>query len=190
MDKIEIYDLLNYVDASRRRRDAACSKVLENPGFLGPLLAIGYQDVHPISSRAFWVLEYVTKEHLFLLLPYLDAFTEKLGEIRLDASVRPAAKICESLLKAYFATTLNSVQKEITQQHLEKMTICFFDWLIGDQKVAVKAYSMTGLLLLGRKFEWIHPELKQIVTENYAKGSAAYQARARMTLKELHKVGP
>jgi hypothetical protein len=75
----------------------------------------------------------------------------------------------------------------MTLSHLEHMATSCFDWLIGDQKVAVKAYSMTCLLLLGRKFDWIHPELKLVLTENYAQGSAAYQARAGIILGKLNK---
>jgi hypothetical protein len=73
----------------------------------------------------------------------------------------------------------------LTHNHLELITASCFDWLIGDHKVAAKVYAMTSLLLLGRKFEWIHPELKMVIEQNYASGSAAYKARARMTLEKL-----
>ncbi|MGB3152866.1 MAG: adenylosuccinate lyase, partial [Maribacter sp.] len=65
--------------------------------------------------------------------------------------------------------------------------VACFDWLIGNHKVAAKAYSMTCLLFLGRKFDWIHPELKLVLEQNYASGSAAYKARARMTLAKINK---
>jgi hypothetical protein len=189
VDKTEIYELLNYVDATRKKRIAAACKALDNPDMLEPLLTIGIQNHRQISSRAFWILEYVAKENLTCLLPYLDTFTGNLGKIVLDSSIRPAAKICECLIKTYFSKTGNTVQQEMTLTHLEHMAACCFDWLIGEQKVAVKVYSMTCLLLLGRKFDWIHPELKLILAENYAHGSAAYRARARITLEKLNKAG-
>jgi hypothetical protein len=46
---------------------------------------------------------------------------------------------------------------------------------------------MTTLLLLGKDITWIHPELQVILKQNYDNGSAAYKARARMTLKALKK---
>jgi len=73
----------------------------------------------------------------------------------------------------------------MTPYHLEQMGAACFDWLIGEHKVAAKAYSMTSLLLLGHRFEWIHPELKMVLQQNYSSGSAAYKARARITLSKL-----
>jgi len=46
---------------------------------------------------------------------------------------------------------------------------------------------MTCLLLLGRKFDWILPELKMVLEQNYENGSAAYKARARMTIEKINK---
>ena len=46
---------------------------------------------------------------------------------------------------------------------------------------------MTTLLLLGKNIAWIHPELQLILKQNYESGSAAYKARARMTLKALEE---
>lgn len=72
------------------------------------------------------------------------------------------------------------------KNHLTQITTTCFDWLIGNQKVAAKAYSMTSLLMLGSKFDWIWPELRLILEQNYHNGSPAYQARARMTLAKLN----
>lgn len=159
--------------------------VLNDQNLVAPLLEIAFYADDPISSRACWVLEFVLKEKLDYLLPYLEKFTTSIAHLHLDSSVRPMAKICEFLLKAYFSRTINEVQKMLTEQHLERITTACFDWLIGKQKVAVKAYSMTCLQLLGQKFNWIHPELKMVLEQNYADGSAAYKARARMTLAKI-----
>lgn len=139
----------------------------------------------PISNRACWVIEFTAKENLAFLFPYLNYFTQNLNRVHLDSSVRPLAKICEFLIKAYFSKNDPEVRKVLTENYLERITTACFDWLIGDHKVAAKAYSMTSLLLLGRKFSWIHPELKMVLEQNYASGSAAYKARARHTLAKL-----
>lgn len=105
--------------------------------------------------------------------------------MKLDSSVRPIAKICEFLIKAYFSKNINETKSVLKEIHLEQITTACFDWLIGEHKVAAKAYSITSLLLLGQKYEWIHPELKMVLEKNYPEGSAAYKARARMTLAKL-----
>ncbi len=162
------------------------SLILENPDLIRPLLEIVFEEKDPISNRASWVLEFTLKKKLQYIYPHLDFFTSNINSIRLDSSVRPLAKICEFLTKAYFSKTKNEAQKALKEIHLKAMSASCFDWLIGNYKVAAKAYSMTSLLLLGRKFNWIHPELKMVLEQNYAEGSAAYKARARMTLAKIN----
>jgi hypothetical protein len=159
--------------------------VLTNPDIIAPLLEIAFTLDDPISSRACWVLEFTAKVHLPYIFPHLDTFTSKIGTVYLQPSVRPMAKICEYLIKSYFSRNTNATQTVLTNDYLERITTACFDWLIGENKVAAQAYSMTCLLLLGRKFDWILPELKMILEKNYTNGSAAYKARARLTLAKI-----
>jgi len=202
----ELYHALDYVNHSRTKRAEMSALMLEKPQLIKPLMDIAFTVDDPISNRACWILEFTAKENLSYLLPYLDEFTVNLKKVHFDSSVRPMAKICEYLIKAYFSKknnghhrtpnesrqplhetkkALTKTKKALTSTHLERITAACFDWLIGEHKVAAQAYSMTCLLLLGEKFEWIHPELKMILEQNYASGSAAYKARARMTLAKI-----
>jgi hypothetical protein len=183
--KKELSQSLDYINATKGKRAEMATIVLSNKDLLEPLMEIAFDVDNPISSKACWILEYVAKGNLDYILPFIDVFTHKIGGLKLDSSVRPMAKICESLTKAYFSKTKNKTKETLTHNHLELMATACFDWLIGEHKVEAKVYSMTSLLLLGRKFEWIHPELKMILQLNYASGSAAYKARAKMTLEKL-----
>lgn len=185
MTKDELYDSLSYVNHSREKRLEMALVVKKNPNLVPLLLEIAFTIDDPISSRACWVLEFTAKETIDFIFPYLDTFTENCGLVRLDSSIRPMAKICEYLVKAYFSKEKNAVQNALNEIHLERLATVCFDWLITEQKVAPQAYAMTCLLLLGRKFDWIHPELKLVLERNYAFGSAAYKARARMTLQKI-----
>ena len=188
MTKKELYQSLDDINATRRKRTEMANMVQSNTDLLKPLLEIAFDVDNPISSKACWILEYVAKENLDYILPFIDIFSHKIGGLKLDSSVRPMAKICECLIKAYFSKNPNKTQTTLTTQNLEQIATSCFDWLIGEHKVAAKAYSMTSLLLLGRKFEWIHPELKMVLQQNYSSGSAAYKARARMTLSKLNSL--
>lgn len=181
----ELYQSLEYVNHSREKRAEMSVLVIKNPSLVEPLMQIAFDVDNPISSRACWVLEFAAKENLAYIFPYLENFTLNLGKVHLDSSVRPMAKICEFLVQAYFSKKENRIKLKLTEPHLERITTTCFDWLIGNHKVAAKAYSMTCLLLLGRKYEWVHSELKMVLEQNYSKGSAAYKARARMTLAKL-----
>lgn len=185
MTKQELYESLDYVNHSRQKRLEMALLIITNPEMVEPLLEIAFDVNDPISSKACWVLEYTANKDLSYIHPHIDILTDKIKTVKLDSSIRPMAKICEFLIKAYFSKAKNKTQNVLTIDHLDQIAIACFDWLIGDHKVATKAYSMTSLLLLGRKFEWIHPELKMVLEQNYAAGSAAYKARARMTLSKL-----
>lgn len=185
MNKAQLYKALDYVNHSREKRMEMSMLVSENPNLVKPLLEISFEDNDLISSKASWVLEFTAKENLTYLFAHLDEFTATIGTLKLDSSVRPMAKICEYLIKGYFQKKDSKVIKALNEKHLEKITSACFDWLIGNHKVAAQAYSMTCLLLLGRRYDWIHPELKIILEQNYANGSAAYKARARMTLAKI-----
>ncbi len=185
MSEDELYDKLRYLDHTREKRRKMAKVILDEPRLIEPLLAIISAVDDPISCRASWVLERVARQDIAHIYPHLERFTALVQKVRLDSAVRPMAKISELLMQAYFSKTPNPAHQRLTSEQLEKITTACFDWLIGEHKVAAQAYAMHSLLLLGLKFDWIHPELKIILEQNYARGSAAYKARARMTLKKL-----
>ncbi len=190
MTEKELYIKLEYTDHTREKRSKMADFILGEPSLIKTLLAIIGKIKDPISCRASWILESVIRKELSYLFPHLDSFTALLDRVHLDSAVRPMAKICELLIIAYYSKTPNKSQQHVTNSQLERIAAVCFDWLIGDHKVAAKAYSMTTLVLLGRTYDWIHPELQIILEKDYAKGSAAYKARARMTLKIIGRLKP
>jgi hypothetical protein len=46
---------------------------------------------------------------------------------------------------------------------------------------------MKALFVLGKKYNWVHDELKNIIEQDYANHSAAYQGATRNLLKKLNK---
>jgi hypothetical protein len=187
MTKEELCEALNYVNATRENRNKMATKIEENPQLIPILIEISKDNLDPISCKASWLLESLIKKELKFILPYIDTFTRSLSSLNLQSSIRPASKICSLLVENHYSNKTALSKKALTKQHLNTIAEAAFDWLIGDHKVAPKAYSMTTLLLLGKDIPWIHPELQVILKQNYDNGSAAYKARARMTLKALKK---
>lgn len=187
MTKEELKEALNYVSASRENRSKMASKIEENLKLIPILIEIIKDDIEPISCKAAWVLEYVAKKDLQLIYTHIHPFLNSLKHISLESSIRPASKICQLLALNEFPKKSKTTLQTLSVSQLNMITESAFDWLIGEHKVAPKAYSMTTLLLIGKKIKWIHPELSQILKKNYESGSAAYKARARMTLKVLEK---
>lgn len=183
----QLYSELNYVNHSREKRKYYATIVLNNPDLLPILLKVVFDINDKISARAAWLFEFVARENLNAILPYLDTYIENMHTVRLDAAVRPMAKVAEYLTVAYDHQTANETQQKLTITHRKKITEACFDWMLSNQKVAVKAYSMRTLYILGKEFDWIHAELLLILERDYNTHSAAFKARARDIIKKIRK---
>jgi len=93
------------------------------------------------------VFEFACGENLEASIPYLDTFTKNIGKVHLDPAVRPVAKVCEYLVKAYYSRKDNEIKSALTLEHQEQIIEACFDWMINDEKIAPKAYSMNSLYL-------------------------------------------
>ena len=187
MTKEELYKELSYINHSRDNRKKYASLVISNPDLIPKVIDILFQVNDKTSFRAAWLLEFVARENLDSILPYLDGFIENMHTVHLDPAVRPVAKICEYLIEAYYHRDNNHTKDYLKLAHKEKIIELSFDYMITDQKVAAKAYSMNSLYLLGKEYDWIHPELAMILERDFNSGTAAFKARARHLLKKLKK---
>ena len=186
MTKNQLYNELNYVNHSREKRLHYANLVINNPDLVTPLLDILFNVDDKISCRAAWVFEFMCGEKLEAIIPHLDTFTQNLSKVHLDSAVRPVAKVCEYLIKAYYSKHDNSIKTALTEAHKEKITEACFDWMINDEKIAPKAYSMNSLFLLGKEYDWIHPELAIILERDFQMQSSGFKARARHILKKIN----
>ncbi|MEH6679402.1 MAG: adenylosuccinate lyase [Sediminicola sp.] len=177
----ELTIALSTIDHSLDHRKGMALRITADPSLVLPLLKTAFSGKDPQYIKACWVLELVAKENLQLLVAHLESFLENVPYLRSESALRPMAKICEYLATAHF------VKGSITLdgKHLDLMASICFDWLIGNHKVATKAYAMESLYLLGKQFTWIHPQLGPVLEQNYALGSAAYMARARAVLSKM-----
>ena len=183
----QLYQELNYVNHSREKRLYYANLVIDHPDLIPKLLEILFMVDDKISCRAAWVFEFMCGERLEASIPYLNDFTENIHKVHLDSAVRPVAKVCEYLIKAYYSKHPNNIKKALTPKHKEKIIEACFDWMINDEKIAPKAYAMNALYLLGQDEDWIHPELVMILERDYQMQSSGFKARARHILKKVKK---
>lgn len=182
-----LYEKLNNIKAYRQTRLDIARWVLDRPETIDELLSFCFEVDAEISYKATWILEFVCIEKLELLYPKLDLFFKNLPKVYRDQALRPLAKICEMLTKAYYIEKNASALQFLNTSHKEQMTSLCFDWLITDQKVAAKVYAMTALYFLGTEYKWIHPELESIIKQNISNAMPAYKARGKHVLKQLAK---
>ena len=187
MANSELKKQLSYHRAYRANRLKAAHWVIDHPSCIPELLRYCFEDRSELSYKAAWAFEFVFIEDPGYLYPYFDYFFEKLPLVKLDQIVRPMAHICERLCIRYYKKKDPELHKYLKEDHKLIMTECSFDWLITDQKVACQVRAMTCLVYLGTEYDWIHPELKQILQERIHTGSAGYKSRAKKTLEQIAK---
>lgn len=180
-----LYNELNYVNHSREKRLKYANLVIDNPDLIPKLLDILFMVDDKVSCRAAWVLEFMCGEQLEAIIPHLDAFTKNMHKVHLDPAVRPVAKICEYLTKAYYSKHETKIKTALTPEYKERITEVCFDYMINDEKIAPKAYAMNTLFLLGTDYDWIHPELALILERDFQMQSSGFKARARHILKKI-----
>ena len=183
----QLYEELNYVNHSRENRRKYANLIINNPQLYPKLLEILFMVNDKISCRAAWVFEFACGENLETTIPYLDMFTASIGKVHLDSAVRPVAKVCEYLVKAYYSRKDNPIKKALIPKYQERIIETCFDWMINDEKIAPKAYSMNSLYLLGKDHDWIHPELKIILERDFQMQSSGFKARARHIIAKIEK---
>lgn len=174
---LAFYQLIEESTAHRLNREFIRDYVIQNPDKLQFLIEIAMNENDKIHHKACWSLELIFELQLELILPFLDDFTSKIAFYKNDSAIRPISKICLFLSKS------KTIKLTVNQE--TKIIETCLDWLIQDEKVASKAYSMRALYNFGKKHPWIHEELKSILTQDYPNHSAAYKAAAKDILKKL-----
>ncbi|GAA4961013.1 adenylosuccinate lyase [Algibacter aquimarinus] len=187
MTSEQLYKEISNISALRENRLRYANMVLNDMTLFPKLIDILFMVDDKVSCRAAWVFEFVCTKYIYAIIPYLDHFTTHLKSIHLDSAVRPVAKVCELIATTYYSKTPNTLQKALSPSHRELIVEACFDWMISDQKVAPKAYSMQTLFLLGKDNGWIHDELALILEQDFQKQSAGFKARAKRILHKIKK---
>ena len=173
--------------ALRINRQRVADLVLSNQKLFPILLEIVFDINIKTSIKAAWVLEFVCTEKLHWLFPYLDYFAQNMAKVTFESAIRPVAKISGFLASDYTSNNESTIKKYLTKEHIDVIIETGFDWLIGNQKIAVKVYCMEMLYLFGKDYDWVHQELKLIIEQNIVKESCGYQARGKKILSWINK---
>lgn len=174
----QIYDSTIYRESRVYFRDW----VLKEPELMEEIASIAFDLNDEFHIKACWIIELLAVSKIELLTPYLTKFCNSVSKYNNDSAIRVMAKTAFLILKENYS---NKAQFTLTNNQLEQLTACCMDWLISDQKVATKSYSAEALFILGKYQSWIHPELKQILSEGYNQHSAAYKATARKIIGKI-----
>ncbi|SFU39257.1 hypothetical protein SAMN05216480_102200 [Pustulibacterium marinum] len=168
----------------RFERDIVKSRPLQRE-----LIQLCFDDDQEMSVKACWLFESVYL-HRVRIFPYIfPTLVENVHRLKHDSAKRPMLRVLYNFLERTrfpiaFGYPFRSI---ITPEKKEKIIEVCFDWLIGNEKVAIKAYAMRILELIGKDSDWVYPELTLILQENMEKHSAAYKAAAKDVLKKMRR---
>lgn len=181
--------VLNNMDnPARENRKTASNIVLQQPNLIKKIVDLTFDVDNKLSIKAAWVLEWICTHHgIDHIILYLDTFTQNIQKVHFDSAVRPCAKICEHIAKAYTSKKEHDIKKALTQKHIDLIIETGFDWLISQQKIAVKAYTMQTLYLFGRSTDWALQELDHIIRTQVIHESKGCEARGRKILALIQK---
>lgn len=173
----EHYAQITSIKAYRATRDYYKLRAFEDAEFLGSLVAIGCDLHDKFHYKALSILELVAEERIALILPYLDQFCSVLSKFTQDPAVRPASKIC-----LFLAT-----KKEVVLTPFQEAKIIegCLDFIIRDAKVATVAYALRTLFRLGQKQDWVHDELRQLLSRELNNPSPGMKFVVKETLQRL-----
>ena len=169
-------------------RQKVANIILQDKKLFKTLIFITFNIDDKLSIKASWILEWIcTHHHLTWILPYIDLFSEKINTVKFDSAIRRCAKIYEHLAIAYDSKKSIGNKNYLTTKHIEKIVSTGFDWLMTPQKIAVRAYAMQTLYIFGLYEDWIHPELKHLITNTIIHESKGTKAKGNLILQLIEK---
>ncbi len=189
MTEKELFPILNSGRLSKPQIDQLVGNLVKQPQLAKILFEAIFVEDQQGTFNASWAFDHLMRKKLEYILPFFNDFANRLAELRTESCIRPMAHVCEMVCMAYFKKKDPAFTQHITDSQLEQiMTVCF-DWLISPMNIAPKVFSMTSLYYLGQKFDWVHPELKQVLQDTYADGTPGFRSRAKKTLDKLAQLG-
>lgn len=183
-----IEQLQNISDARKENREKVADIVLNDKNLHQELVRITFDVENELSIKASWILEWICTHHtLKIVLENLNHFTTNLKHLTFDSAIRPCAKICEQLAIAFFDKNNDLIKQHLSEKHKKQLIETGFDWLMTNQKIAVKAYTMHTLFLFGKEQNWIHEELKYLIETKIIFESKGTKARGKKVLALIEK---
>ena len=132
-------------------------------------------DNYRLAQRAGWSLSWAARKKPEMIMPYIKDLVAQMQRTDVhNAVVRNSVRILEMVdIPEIF--------------HGEVMNACFGFIETPSTPIAVKAFSLTTLFNLSKKYPEIGPELKLIIEERWDTETAAFRSRGKKILFALKR---
>jgi len=126
-----------------------------------------------LAQRAAWSVSWAAKKKPVMIAPHIKDLVSVLHKNNVhDAVIRNSVRVLQEIY----------IPKKF---HGEVMDACFRFLEKPATPVAIKAFSLTTLFSLSKKYPEIKAELKLMIEEGWEHESAAFKARAKKILPKL-----
>ena len=152
-----------------------CNKIVKYIGNdkkrFAELMKLFFEGEYRTTQRAAWPMSNCVRAHPELINPYFKKLLDKLANPKEgDSVLRNTVRLLQDV--------------DIPEKfHGKLMTLCFDFIQSNDTAVAIKAFSLTILKNLSKKYPEIIPEVKSIIEERWDHETAAFRTRAKSFLK-------
>jgi hypothetical protein len=172
------HDRIAKSNASTNCRNGIRDFVIENPEYMTELVALATDLSNKNHYKAIWIIEMLVETHTKTLVPYIDRICKTISKYKHESALRGMSRT------AYFLSISKVIS--LTENQKEKLIEICLDWLIGDAKVAPKAYAMYTLCYYAQKEDWLKEELRNIINKDFYNQSAGYKAAAKEVLRKIN----
>lgn len=179
----ELTTIITQTTGYKNSRQAAANFIMTRPELMDNLMPICFEIQNPDHYKACWIMELIFYEKPNYFQKHLGLICSKSKILTNESAIRPISKIIFLLIEAHYKIAKNEIH--FSEEQRQELIEINFDWLITDTKVASKVYAMRSLQLLGKEYDWIHPELETILTKDFSTHTAAYKAVSKDILKKI-----
>jgi len=154
-----------------------CNKIVEWVGTekkkIDELFHLFLHGEYRITQRAAWPLSYCAIAHPQLMKDNFEKLIDNLKRPKLHDSIkRNSIRLLQSM----------DIPEELEG---DVMGICFKYLESPDEAVAIKAFSLSVLSNLAKKYPEIIPEIKLLINKQLPYQSAAFKSRAKLFMKSF-----
>jgi hypothetical protein len=158
---------------SKAHAQAIANYACESKKNFKELMNCFLDDEYRLAQRAAWSVSWAAMKKPEMIYPHIKDLVSVLYKKNVhDAVIRNSVRVLQEI--------------EIPEKyHGEVMNACFQFLEKPSTAVAIKAFSLTTLFNLSKKYPEIKPELKLIINDSLEHETAAFKARAKKILPKL-----
>lgn len=159
----ELHEILVHLKAYKKERvDLGIAVVHHN--LISELIQF-CEPTNTVSHQACWTLEQSFLIHETKVYPFLGELSALLEMPINSSGMRSLTNIASRLCKSYYGRRKHVVKELLTISMRAQLVTGCFNELITRKETANLAYSIHALVLLGKEFDWIFPELIPVLEQ-------------------------